>query len=160
MNKKDKESLDKLLESYDPKAEGLIKYKNWKKKYNEELIDFSYVQTLEEFKTLSLGGVIKVITLSNEELKKGGIVVKIDKDQKNKWFALLSVPKMRYIWKINFDNNYVFYRRPYNVYISDDSTEAFKNIMDKFVNKDEIALYTEHTERDDELQKMFDRYKK
>lgn len=66
---------------------------------------------------------------------------------------------MRYIWKIYFDNNYVFYRRPYNVYISDDSTEAFKNIMDKFVNKDEIALYTEHTERDDELQKMFDTYK-
>jgi hypothetical protein len=32
--------------------------------------------------------------------------------------------------------------------------------MDKFVNKDEIDLYTEYSERDNNLQDLINRYKK
>jgi hypothetical protein len=121
MNKNDKEFLNKLLENHNPKSDGISKAKEWKKKFKEDLIDFTYIHTIDEFIKLGLGGVMKIITLSNEDLKKGGILVKISKDIKNnKWFALLSIPKKRYIWKVYFDTNYIFYRVPYNVYISDD----------------------------------------
>ena len=90
MNKSDRESLDILLKNYNPKADGLIKYKEWKEKYLDELLDFKYIHSIDDFKNLNLGGVIKVITLSNEELKKGGILVKIATDTKNKLYALLT----------------------------------------------------------------------
>ena len=32
MNKNDRNSLDKLLQDYNPKSDGLVKYKEWKKK--------------------------------------------------------------------------------------------------------------------------------
>ena len=164
MNKNDKESLNKLLENYNPKSDGLIKSKEWKKTYKNELIDFTYINTLEDFKKMGLGGVVRVFTLANDELKKGGILVKVA-NENNKWYALLSIPKLRYIWKIYFDNNYVFYRVPYNVYISDDTTDAFKNILDKFVNKDEVEFYTEsakdeYKDRDNTLNDIIQRYKK
>ena len=60
-----------------------------------------------------------------------------------------------------FDTNYIFYRVPYHsININDDKTESFKNILDKFVNKDEINNYTEVTERDKHLKELIDRYKK
>jgi len=161
MNKNDRNSLDKLLKDYNPKADGLVKYKEWKKKYKNDLIDYNYIHTLEEFQNLQLGGVIKMINLRNDEFKKGGILVKITKNNKNKWYALLSIPSKGYIWPVYFDTNYIFYRVPYHsININDDKTESFKNILDKFVNKDEINNYTEVTERDKHLKELIDRYKK
>jgi len=160
MKKSDRESLDILLKNYNPKADGLIKYKEWKEKYLDELLDFKYIHTIDDFKKLNLGGVIKVITLSNEELKKGGILVKISTDTKNKLYALLSIPNKKYIWKIYFNNSYIFYRPPYNSYINDDKTEAFKNMMDKFVSKEEINQYTTEDSRDNKLNDLFKRYNK
>ena len=160
MNSKDKESLNKLLQNYDPKSDGLLKYKEWKKKYSDELVDFKYIHTKEEFQKLTLGGVIRVISLSNEELKAGGILVKIGIDNKNKLFGLLSIPKKNYIWKVYFNYNYIFYRMHYNSYINDDKTDAFRNVLSKFVSKDEIEQYTTEDTRDAKLNYLINRYKK
>jgi len=160
MNSKDKESLNKLLENYDPKSDGLLKYKEWKKKYSDELVDFKYIHSKEEFQKLTLGGVIRVISLSNEELKAGGILVKIGIDDKKKLYGLLSIPKKNYIWKVYFNYNYIFYRMHYNSYINDDKTDAFKNVLSKFVSKDEIEQYTTEDTRDAQLNDLINRYKK
>jgi len=163
MIRKDKDFLNKLLENHDPKKDGLTKAKEWKKKYKEELLDYTYIDTLEKFKNLGLGGIIKPFSLS-DDLRKGGILVKISHEN-NKWYALLSTPKKGYIWKIHFDYNFIFYHVPHNVNISDDSTEAFKNIIDKFIGKDEIEMYTESAnevtkDRDERLKNLIETYKK
>jgi hypothetical protein len=160
MNSKDKESLNKLLQNYDPKADGLKKYKDWKKKYSDDLLDFKYIHTKQEFQKLTLGGVVKVISLSNEELKSGGILVKIATDNKKKLYGLLSIPKKNYIWKVYFDYNYIFYRMHYNSYINDDKTDAFKNMLSKFVSKEEINQYTTEDNRDSQLNDLFKEYNK
>ena len=160
MNSKDKDSLNKLLQNYDPKADGLVKYKEWKRKYSDELLDFKYIHTKEDFQKLTLGGVVRVISLSNEELKSGGILVKIGIDNKKKLYGLLSIPKKNYIWKIYFNYNYIFYRTHYNSYINDDKTDAFKNILSKFLSKDEVEQYTVEDSRDSKLNDLLANYNK
>jgi len=164
MNSKDKESLNKLLENYDPKADGLNKYKEWKKKYYDELLDFKYIHTKEDFEKLTLGGVIKIISLSNEELKSGGVLVKKGIDKQKRLFCLLSIPKKNYIWKVYFNYNYIFYRPHFNAYINDDKTDAFKNMLNKFVSKEEAEHYTTEERnkdsRDAQINELYERYNK
>lgn len=148
MFKSDELELDKILANRDPKEDGLKNQKIWKDKYHYELLDYNYVHLIEDFKRFSKGGLIKPISVYNEELKSGGIIIKIDKDDKGKYYALLSIfdkyNKIKYVkklWKIYFDKYYIFYKSPDKIDINDNKTEAFKDLRDKFISKDELYLY-------------------
>ena len=92
----DKENyLNEKLKNIDPREDGLKNYKIWKKKYKIELLDYNYIHTLEEFILLRPGGLIKPVSLMTEEICHGGILINIEKDIKNKWYALLGYFKNR-----------------------------------------------------------------
>jgi hypothetical protein len=157
MKLEDLKSLESLLKERDPKEDGLKKKDIWYDKYESELLDYHYIHNVEDFKKLDLGGIIKPIDLKEENLKSGGLVVKIDKTSKNKYYALVR-NKQFALWKIYFDGNYIFYRKPYSTYKNDDKTKRFTNIMDKFVAKDEVNKY--QTESNPVVEELFNEYKK
>jgi hypothetical protein len=133
-----------MLMNRDPREDGLTNYKKWKKEYKYELLDYNYVHKLEEFSIIAKGGLIRPFSIFSEKMLPGGIVIKIDKDTKNKWYALLGLffknEKPKYI-KIYFDKNYIFYKPPDKLQIDENNTETMKCLMEKFVSKDEVNKY-------------------
>ena len=101
MKLEDLKSLESLLKERDPKEDGLKKKDIWYDKYENELLDYHYIHNIEDFKKLDLGGIIKPIDLKEENLKSGGLVVKIDKTSKNKYYALVRNKQFK-LWKIYF----------------------------------------------------------
>lgn len=140
MRKEDMKLLDKMLKDRDPKMDAYEKVPIWKEKYNYELLDFGYVHTLEEFKKMNRGSIMKVISNKDEKLKKGGFIIDVKKNKNNKWFALVGIPSRGYIWKIYYDNNYIFVKESYSLFKNDETTDTFRNTISKFINKDEIDL--------------------
>ena len=141
MKKEDLNFLDSLLKQRpDPKKVGLTNI--IKNKYNKELEDFDYIHDLEEFKKLTKGGIIKPVNLQQEELKKGGILVKIEEED-DKWYALIGILNRKIFWRVYFDRNYIYYRRPYPTYIRDDRTIRFTNTMDYFIPANQLHKYDE-----------------
>jgi hypothetical protein len=153
----DLKSLESLLKNRDPKEDGLKKKDIWYDTYDGELLDYHYIHNLEDFQKLDLGGVIKPIDLKEEILKSGGLLMKIDKTTNNKYYALVRNKQCK-LWKIYFDSNYIFYRKPYSTYKNDDKTKRFTNIMDKFLAKDEVDKY--QTESNPVVEELFNTYKK
>jgi hypothetical protein len=66
MLKKDSKELDKILMNRDPREDGLINYKKWKKQYKYELLDYNYIHTVEEFSLIGKG-----VTMFVDGLKEG-----------------------------------------------------------------------------------------
>lgn len=157
MKLEDLKSLESLLKGRDPKEDALEKKDIWYDKYESELLDYHYIHNIEDFKKLDLGGVLKPIDMKEENLKSGGLLVKIEKTKTNKYYALVRNKQFK-LWKIYFDSNYIFYRKPYSTYKNDDKTKRFTNIMDKFVAKDEVNKY--NTESHPVVEELFNEYKK
>jgi hypothetical protein len=141
MKKEDLEDLEKMLKNRDPKEDALEKVPEWKEQYYYELMDYGYVHTLDEFKNINRGGIIKVINIQDEELKKGGLVLDIKKNNKNKWYALVGIPIRRYIWKIYFHENYVFYRERYSIFKKDPHSESMRDSLSKFISNEDKIKY-------------------
>lgn len=153
----DLKSLDELLKERDPKEGALKKTDEWYEMYHDKLMDYHYIHHIEDFKKLDLGGIIKPIDMKDEILKNGGLLVKIDRTPNNKWFALLRNKQFK-LWKVYFDGNYIFYRKPYSTYKNDEKSKRFKNILDHFIPKDEVDKYT--TESNPVVDELFNKYKK
>jgi len=167
MLKKDEKELDNLLKNRDPKEDGLKNNILWKKKYNNYLLDYNYIHTLEEFISISKGGFIKPLSIFDEQLKEGGIIIKINKDAGNKWYCLVGIfethNKIKYnkkIWKIYFDKNYIYYKPPIKISINDDQTELYKNYMDKFISKNELNNYHQENKSNKIVDNLFNYYVK
>lgn len=145
MLKKDLKELDKLLIDRDPKEDGLKNYKKWKKEYKYELLDYNYIHTIEEFSLIGKGGLIRPFSIFSEKMLSGGIIIKVEKDEYNKWYTLLGIffknEKPKYL-KIYFDTNYIFYKPPDKLKIDETNSESMKCLMEKFVSKDEANKYT------------------
>lgn len=75
----------------------------------KELDGYEYV-SIKDLPIIKLGGYIRCITI-NEELKWGGILLKINnlKDKENLEFVLKNTNNQ--IWKISYYNYYVFYKK-------------------------------------------------
>jgi len=148
MLNKDLIILDKLLKYRNPKQDVVNNINNIKKIYNDKLIDYEYIETLQDFSLLSKGGSIKSISLNNEMINGSGIVIKIDKDIINRWYALLGViykknniKYIKNISKIYFDNNYIFYKSPNQINMSNKKTNFMKHYLNKFLTQEEIEKY-------------------
>jgi hypothetical protein len=135
MKKDDLLFLNSILSTRNPKSISNEQIDKWKKKY--ELVNFKYINTLQEFSELKLGNTIKPINIKTNELKSGGIVIKIDKNKKNKWYALLSIPQNKYFWKVYFDDNYIFY----NINV-DITRKKMDIIISAFISQNDINKYT------------------
>lgn len=162
----DKENyLNEKLKNIDPREDGLKNYKIWKKKYKMELLDYNYIHTLEEFSLLKPGGLIKFFLLTTEEYGSGGILIKIQKDINNKWFALLGIFKNREkgngkFIKIYFDKHYFFYKNPDKLKIDDIKTEKGFFLLEQFVTKEEIKNYSESLKSNNIVDGLFNEYVK
>lgn len=167
MLRKDSIALDKLLnERQDPKEDGLKNSLLWKKKYREKLLDYNYIHTLQDFSLIAKGGFIKPISIYTEELKSGGIIIKIDKED-DKWYALLAtfsqykgISYSKKFWKVYFDNNYIFHKPCDKISICDNKTETMLDWRDKFVSKDELYKYTSEIKDNETLEKLYKNYVK
>lgn len=131
MYQKDLDKLNEILSTYKPKTTSIDIFK---KKYKTELENYIYIDNIDDFIGLKKGVAIKPIKKSSEEIQKGGIVVKIDKNSKNKWFMLVTLPKTQYFWKIYFDDNYIFYR----------TQSKFIFLLENFLTKAEIEKYSKN----------------
>lgn len=163
MFKDDEKYLNEKLKNRNPKEDGLINYKIWKEKYKIELLDYNYIHTLEDFSLLKIGGLIRPFSLITEEICYGGILIKIEKDIKNKWYALLGyfVNKNKNkskFWKVYFDKNYIFYKNPDKLRIDDIKTEKCNFLLDQFVSKEEIINYSKSLKINDVVDELFDEY--
>lgn len=138
MKKEDLEALDEILKHRDPKEDALTKVSEWKEQYYYELMDYSHIHTLDEFKNISKGRIIKVINIQDETLRAGGIIYDIKQNKKNKWYALVGNPSKNYIWKIYFNENYIFIKADYK----NQNSETFRDSISKFITPEEKEKYT------------------
>jgi hypothetical protein len=159
----DEKFLNEKLKNIDPREDGLKNYKIWKNKYKTELLNYNYIHTKEEFILLKTGGLIKPISLMTEEINCGGILIKIEKDIKNKWYALLGYfqngkkGKGKF-WTIYFDKYYFFYKYPDKLKIDDIKTERCNFLLDQFVTKEEIVNYSESLKSNNVVDGLFCEY--
>lgn len=165
MLKNDEDYLNEKLKDIDPKEDGLINYKIWKKKYKIELLDYNYIHTLEDFSLLKIGGLIKPFSLKSEEICYGGILIKIEKDIRNKWYALLGYFANRKkdkgkFWRVYFDKHYFFYKNPDKLRIDEIKTEKGNFLLDQFLSKEEIINYNKSFKSNDIVDKLFGEYVK
>lgn len=163
MFKDDEKILEERLKNRDPKEDGLKNQKVWKKKYKVELLDFAYIHTLEEFSLLSPGGIIRPISLNTEELQMGGILIKVAKDLRNKWYALLGYFQngkkgKGTFWRVYFDKNYFFYKYPDKLEIDDLKTEKGTYLLEQFVSKEELGNYSESLKSNVVVDDLFNEY--
>jgi hypothetical protein len=162
----DKENyLNEKLKNIDPREDGLKNYKIWKKKYKIELLDYNYIHTLEEFILLKPGGLIKPFSLMTEEICHGGILINIEKDINNKWYALLGYFKNREkgngkFRRIYFDIHYFFYKNPDKLKIDDIKTEKGIFLLEQFVSQEEIKNYSESLKSNNVVDGLFNKYVK
>jgi hypothetical protein len=163
MFKDDEKLLNERLKNRDPKEDGLKNYKIWKKKYKLELLDYNYVHTLEEFSLLKTGGLIRPFSLMTEEICNGGILIKIEKDYKNKWYGLLGYFEngkkgKGVFWRIYFDKYYIFYKNSDKLKIDDIKTERGNYLMDQFISKEEINNFSEAMKPNEFIDNLFKEY--
>jgi cyclopropane fatty-acyl-phospholipid synthase-like methyltransferase len=76
------------------------------RKYESDLKDFDYIDTVEKFSILSLKGTMRYINKTDKKLRSGGLLVKIyQKD--NKWYA--KIKQYDNFYDISYNSNYIFY---------------------------------------------------
>jgi hypothetical protein len=109
LNNRQKELFDFIDNIKDDYINVLIK------KY-PELEDFEYIDNVYQFSLLELRGRMKYINKYDKKLRNGGLVVKI-LEEDGKWIAMIK--KYKKIYKVHFDNNYIFYTLPLNSQLRD-----------------------------------------
>lgn len=101
------------------------------KKYSTELMDYKYVETLDEFIILPLKGTIRYINKYNGILKFGGLLIKIYY-KNNSWYCTLKqISGKKY--NISFKSNHIFY--------CDNNSESFRNWAECFITEVDAGKY-------------------
>lgn len=76
------------------------------RKYESDLKDFDYIDTVEKFSILSLKGTMRYINKTDKKLRSGGLLVKIYQ-KNNKWYA--KIKQYDKFYDISYNSNYIFY---------------------------------------------------
>jgi cyclopropane fatty-acyl-phospholipid synthase-like methyltransferase len=76
------------------------------RKYESDLKDFDYIDTVEKFSILSLKGTMRYINKTDKKLRSGGLLVKIYQ-RDNKWYA--KIKQYDKFYDISYNSNYIFY---------------------------------------------------
>lgn len=122
-----KKSTNERLEKIDNFVDTFLKndYINTLiKNYSSELEGYNYINSLEIFSTLPLKGSIRYINKYTKEIRFGGLLIKIYK-QNNNWYAILKKFDGKK-YHISFKSNYIFYR--------ENKDELFRNALEYFVS--------------------------
>jgi len=81
-------------------------------KYENELDTYNYIETVDDFSVLTLRGSMKYINKYDKELRNGGLLIKIFKNNEE-WIGVIkkSLDKKYYV---KFSKNYIFYKENKN----------------------------------------------
>ena len=76
------------------------------RKYESDLKDFDYIDTVEKFSVLPYKGTMRYINKTDKKLRSGGLLVKIYQ-RDNKWYA--KIKQYDKFYDISYNSNYIFY---------------------------------------------------
>jgi|UniRef100_A0A6C0EBJ3 hypothetical protein len=94
--------INSLIDNYVPNSITILK-----EKYSNELDNYKYIETIEEFSLLKLRGSLKYINKYDGNLRAGGLLIKIYKKDNN-WIAIIKqMSGKRY--NVSFKSNHIFY---------------------------------------------------
>ena len=101
-------------------------------KFKEELEDYIFIKDVSELYQVKIGGYIRYVNSKNE-LKWGGILIKVykDKDRDRNLMVPMSSKYKRFV--VSFERNYIFYKK--HTTYSDKTRKLFVSFLDKY--KDE-----------------------
>ena len=99
-------------------------------KHKDELLDFTYIKTVEEFSVLEIKGVIRYINKYDKILRYGGLCIKIY-EKGDDWIGVILKYNKKYY--VSFKNNYIFYL--------DSKDKLIRNYLDVFVTDFDKGLY-------------------
>ena len=95
-------------------------------KYKIELDDYKYIESVEEFSVLLLKGQIKYINKYDGNLRHGGLLVKIYKNNiKNSYYCVLKQISGK-TYNVSFKNNHMFY--------CDNKDNKLKDFLKNFIS--------------------------
>lgn len=126
-------SKNKRLKEIDTIVDNILKNNKKNdifKKYESELQDFDYIDSLEKFSLLTLRGTMKYVNKYDKKLRSGGLLAKII-NQNNKWYALIKQGNKFY--KISYKSNYIFY--------IPEKSDLVRNFADLFITELEKGNY-------------------
>jgi len=96
--------IDKLIYKLKP-IDIIDKIKN---KYKEELKFHNFIKTLDEFKKLETLGTIMYVNRFDNQLRYGGLLIKII--LKNNNYVAIIIQKNKRKYFVSFNSNFIFYR--------------------------------------------------
>jgi len=94
-------------------------------KYQNELMDYVYIDSLSNFSVLPLKGSIRYINKYSKDLRFGGLLIKIYEKYGNYFAILKKMNGKKY--HVSFNNNFIFYKKS-----SDDS---FRDSLKYFISE-------------------------
>lgn len=96
-------------------------------KYKTKLADYIWIENLEDYDEIKLGGYIRYVNL-NGELKWGGILVK-KIIKKNGIHIMSLINSANEIFNLSYEKNYIFYKK--RTSRNDKIRELFISYLDK-----------------------------
>jgi hypothetical protein len=112
--------IDEFVDSFLPNTP----INNIMTKYKNELDGYEYIESIDMFSILSLKGSMKYINKFDNQLRSGGLLIKIYKKEDNKWTAIIKNIKGQKYY-VSFNANYIFYRKTK----SEERIDLFKVFM-------------------------------
>ena len=98
------------------------------KTYSKELDKYDYIETIDDYNKIKLGGYIRYINF-NGELKWGGFLIKKDINISNNFNIMTIANSHKQYIKVSFQNNHIFYK-PHTT-----STDKLKDIFISYLDK-------------------------
>lgn len=133
--------LDELLKDYKPKRIPRDFINQLFEKFGNKLQDFNFIKNKNDFLTMKLGGTIKAINKSTEELSFSGILLKTYINKKNQYIALISYFNKSKVISLNFDKYYIFYKEHIQI-IRNNDNEYYKKLLENiFISENDKQLY-------------------
>ena len=112
--------IDEFVDSFLPNTP----INNIMTKYKNELDGYEYIDSIDMFSILSLKGSMKYINKFDNQLRSGGLLIKIYKKEDNKWTAIIKNVKGQKYY-VSFNANYIFYKKSK----SEERIDLFKVFM-------------------------------
>jgi len=128
-----KQNMNKRLQEIDSMVDSIMPndvINSLKKKYKKDLVDYIYIETVDEFSTLKLTGSMRYINKFDQQLRMGGLLIKIY-CKEGKWYAILKNSHNKV--HVSFHSNHIFY--------VDTRKELFRDWANCFVTDLEKGIY-------------------
>ena len=134
MDKNDREkNIDSFVDSIESQKEWKKKLKDklkiFKKKFKDELNEYEFVIGVKKLYKLKLGGYIRYVNFNNE-LRWGGILLKVYKDETTGRNILVLGNSNFRRNILSYENNYVFYKG--HMTQSDKTRKLFISFLEKY----------------------------